>query len=148
VYSRRCKHMPADDERVSAGICFQVDFSVMFASAGICISKGVPSMLPYPYEPEPLVGVPLPAGRLDHRSQVQIGGGDPDRDLGLRGEPRLGRFPVGFFDYQFDSLQPLPRLGIIPVAHADQSGAVFHHQPFSPSLPRFENQTSFHAALR
>jgi hypothetical protein len=65
----------------------------VFASAGICLPRSVPFMLPY--------------------------------------------LTVSFFDYQFDSLQSLTRLGIIPVAHADQGGAVFLHQPFGPSLLRF-----------
>ena len=101
-----------------------------------------------PYEPELLVGVPRAVGSFDRRSQGQIGGADPDRDQGFSGKPHGRLLPVGFLDNQLERLQPLTLLGIIPVAHANQGGAVLFNQSFGPSLPRFENQTRFHAALR
>lgn len=98
-----------------------------------------------PHEPELLVGVPPPAGRLDHGSQGQVGSRDPERN-----QPSVTirrRRLIGFLDYQLDGLQPLARLGIVSEPHANERRAVFFHQPFGPSLPWLENQTGFHVAL-
>jgi len=88
-----------------------------------------------PYEPELLVGVPRAVGSFDRRSQGQIGGADPDRDQGFSGKPHGRLLPVGFLDNQLERLQPLTLLGIIPVAHANQGGAVLLTSLLVPRCP-------------
>jgi len=68
---------------------------------GICICgympfQGCAGYVAVSHEPELLVGVPPPAGRFDPRSQGQIGGGDPDRELVFQDEPRRRRFQSVF----------------------------------------------------
>ena len=109
--------------------------------------KVCPFYLVVAYEPQFRVRVPPSSRRFGLFPQRVF------HKTNLHGHERVVGKPGGrrrscFFLYDdFRCLDPCAAFPVVPVAHADESGAVFSNQLFRPLLSRFQLQPRYHSVF-